>query len=289
MDEEFPRTAESITAAWLSSVLGATVTDFELEFLEGGVLSDAFKLSRIRYEEPSPESPRSLVVKLAQAEQERRDTALAGGAYIKELNFFRHLQSRVPVRSPKLYGLFTDGSENPEFFVIAMEDLSAHSKVFDQVDDRPDEAFTRKIALEAARMHAAFWESPVLDEPWISDHGGRYVFPMDSVSRESPANIDSFRSQWEAAFGSDLLRQVGHGTEEMTAILTGPSCDLIHERIYDILSERPRTLLHSDMRADNIFRTHPELGRSVEESEVTFLDWQLVCAGPPVPESTQAW
>jgi hypothetical protein len=30
-------------------------------------------------------------------------------------------------------------------------------------------------------------------------------------------------------------------------LLCGPSCDLILDRIYDILSSRPKTLFHGDM------------------------------------------
>jgi thiamine kinase-like enzyme len=72
-------------------------------------------------------------------------------------------------------------------------------------------------------------------------------------------------------------------------LLCGPKCQGLHERIYAILSSRPHTLLHGDMRADNIFRTDPALGRSVEDSTLTFIDWQVLHAGPPGPEFTEAW
>ncbi len=289
MNDDFPRSVDSITNAWLAEVLEAPVSGFKTKFLEGGVLSDAYRLHDITYDGLSVDAPRSVVVKLSQQQRERRESALAGNAYTKELNFFRHLAAEIPVRTPIIYGLFSDGSERSEFFMIVMEDLTVHSKVFDQVHDQPDEAFARKIALEAALMHAKYWESPVLDEPWISDPGSGYVFPLDAMCRASPGNLDRFRLLWDQQFGEDLLTKVGHGTEELTAILTGPKCEPIHDHIYNLLSERPRTLIHSDLRADNIFRTHPDLGRSAENSEITFIDWQLVTAGPPGPEFTQAW
>jgi len=286
---EFPRTADAITTSWLSEVFDAPVTGFQTTFLEGGVLSDAFKLHDITYDGPCPDAPRSAVVKLAQAEQGRRESALAGNAYLKELNFFRYLAPEIPVRTPHTYAVHTDGSAGSEYFIIVMEDLTTHSKVFDQVNDQPDAAFTRKIALEAAKMHAKYWESPLLDEPWISDDPGRYLFPMDPLCRQSPANLDTYRTLWEQKFGVDPLRALGDEVEQLTLLLTGPKCDAIHDRMYEILSSRPRTLIHGDMRADNVFRTRPELGRSVEQSEVTFIDWQLLTAGPPGPEFTQSW
>lgn len=288
MSKDFPHSIEAITKPWLSDVLGAPVSGYNTTFLEGGVLSDAFKLHDITYDGSYPDAPRSVVVKLAQAEQARRDSALAGNAYLKELNFFRYLAPEIPVRTPHVYALETDGSEGSEYFAIVMEDLTTHSKVFDQVDDQPDVAFTRKIALEAAKMHAKYWESPLLDEPWISSNPGRYVFPMDALCRQSSANLDNYRSLWEQSFGKDPLRE-HDDFEELTLLLTGPKCNGIHDYMYDVLSGRPRTLIHSDMRADNIFRTHPDLGRSVDESEVIFIDWQLLTAGPPGPEFTQAW
>jgi hypothetical protein len=154
MDEDFPRSADEFTNAWLSRVLGAPVAGFETCFLEGGVLSDAYKLQDIRYETPAPGAPRSVVVKLSLQEQERRQAATGSNAYIKELNFFRQLAADLPLRTPRVFATFSDGSDDAEFFVIVMEELTTHSKVFDQVDDPPDEAFTRKIALEAAKLHA---------------------------------------------------------------------------------------------------------------------------------------
>jgi hypothetical protein len=213
---------------------------------------------------------------------------MATGAYVSELRFFHDLAPDVPLRSPKLYGLFTDGSATSEYFVIVMEDLTAHSRVFDQVNDPPDEAFTRKIALEVAVMHAKFWGSPRLDELGLTRPDGRYVFALDPLCKMSPGAAAPFRGLWQQMFGADVF--AGHAdAEKLNALLTGPKSAGIHEAIYDILSSRPRTLLHGDLRADNVFRTDPAMGTGVEESQLTYIDWQVMHAGPPGPEFTQAW
>ena len=69
----------------------------------------------------------------------------------------------------------------------------------------------------------------------------------------------------------------------------GPSCNGIHDRIYDIFSSRPKTLLHGDMRADNIFRTVSADRANADAAQLTFVDWQVIHAGPPGAEFTQAW
>ncbi|MEX0683543.1 MAG: oxidoreductase family protein [Dehalococcoidia bacterium] len=290
MAHEFPTTADAITNEWLSSVLGAEVTGFTTTFLEGGVLADAFKLHSITYKGNPADAPSSVVVKVPNAVKERREMAIANNAYVKELFFFRDLAEHVPVRSPKLYGCFTDGSHTCASFIIVMEDLSTHSKVFDQVDDTPDVACARQVALEAAAMHAKFWESDTTRLPWIGRADGRYVFAFDGASRMANAAWPEFLRLWHQMYGRDFFHSEPDGDlEELAVMLTGPKCGGIIDRIYDVLSSRPKTLLHGDLRADNIFRTHPERGKSAEESTLTFIDWQAVHAGPPGPEFAQAF
>ena len=290
MAEDFPRKVDDITNEWLSTVLGGTVTGYAAEYLEGGVLSDAFKLYAITYDGKSDVAPSSVVVKLASRVKDIRSFAVMGNAYTKELNFYQHLAKDVPINSPKVHGCFSDGSAGSEFFIIVMEDLTTHSKVFDQVDDPPNEAFARKIALEAAKLHATFWESDTTRLPWVGRDDNRYVFALDAMSKMGNTTWAPFRALWAQMYGSDLFdRETFKPVEELTELLCGPQGVALHEKIYDVLSSRPKTLLHGDMKGDNIFRTHPAVCTSVEHAALTFIDWQLLHAGPPGPELTQAW
>ena len=290
MGQDVPRTLDDINNEWLSTVLGATVTGYHQHFLEGGVLADAYRIHGITYSGNAGSAPSSLVLKMANRVAESRGNALAVSAYVKELNFFRELAPQVPMRSPKVYGLFTDGSASCEFFCIVMEDLTAHSSVFDQVNDPPNEAFTRKIAAEAATMHAKFWESPALKADWLSRPDGRYVTALDPLCKMSPQTTGPFRALWEQMFGQDIFGGSRFAeAEKLNAVLTGPKCAGVHDAIYDILSSRPQTLLHGDLRADNVFRTKPSAGKSVADTTLTYIDWQVVHAGPPGPEFTEAW
>lgn len=171
-----------------------------------------------------------------------------------------------------------------------MEDLSTHSKVFDQVLDPPDVLFARKLALDAARLHAHYWESGAARLPWLGVPDGKYVFALDALSRSSPQCIRSFLEQWHHVFGEDLLDSTGSGAaRQLIELLCGPSCGVILDGICAILSSRPRTVLHGDMRADNVFRSDPVRGLPADESVLTFIDWQVMHAGPPGLEFSQAW
>lgn len=110
MADDFPRRVEEITPAWLSGVLGGPVVSFDVTFLEGGVLSDAFKLHGIVYEGDADGLPTSVVAKLSNQVPDRRAFALMANAYAKELNFFRHLASEVPLRVPTMYCCLSDDS-----------------------------------------------------------------------------------------------------------------------------------------------------------------------------------
>lgn len=285
-----PKSQDDLTPAWLSSVLNRSVAGFDIQFLEGGVLSDAYKLRDITYADGVTDVPASLVVKIANRVKELRDFGMLANAYNKELRLYGDLSAELPVRAPELYGCGTDGSVGAEFFYLVMEDLTVHSKVFDQVDDPPDAAFARKLALDAVAMHAKYWDAPILREPWLGAADGRYLFPLEAYARMAAPLWGQFRALYNQMYGHDMFADGDLAVvEELTELLCGPHSPAIIDRIIAVLSSRPKTLLHGDMRADNVFRTLPSLGKSVDDSQLTFIDWQLMHAGPPGPEFSQAW
>lgn len=230
-----------------------------------------------------------MVLKIAHHAKDIREFAMSGNAYTKEVRFLTVLAGRVPIKTPEIYGCFTDGSPGSEFFIIVMEDLTAHSAVFDQIEDPPGEAFSRRIAGEAARMHAAFWNSDVTRLPWVGSSDGRYVPPLHFLSEQVRSEWPRFRDSWRQVFGVDFLASENAPLEDLAALLCGPKSLGIHARMYDVLSSRPKTLLHGDLRADNIFRTRASSHTRVDNATLTYVDFQLVHAGPPGPEFAEAW
>jgi aminoglycoside phosphotransferase (APT) family kinase protein len=285
----FPTAAGSITAEWLSGVVGAPVNTFSITALEGGVVSDLYRVHDIGYAGSSSGAPASFVIKMAAESTDRREVALACNAYGKEVNFYRLLAAETPVRCPAVYACADDGAPCPEHFVIVMEDLSTGSTAFDQADDGLDEEFARNLGFEAAHLHAHFWDSDARNLPWLGRPDGRYVFPLDGVSRACAGQLETFAREWRAVYDEDLFHMDRFGDAmRLGELLCGPSSALVHDRISDVLSTRPKTILHGDMRADNVFRSHA-VGPSGDHAALTFIDWQLVHAGPPGLELTQAW
>ncbi len=281
-----PSSIDDVTKEWLSEILGAEVTGFEVTFLEGGVLSDAFKLHDITYRTPPEDLPSSVVVKITNAVAERRALAAQNRAYVREVRFFKELADEVPLRTPAVYALLDDGSDAYEYFCIVMEDLSTHSEVFDQVTDPPDEAWTRKINLEVARLHASYWESDVLELDWLKLPGHQFRHAASDAAAGCPEAVDTFVSLWEKAFGQSPYQDAWASVKPLTEMITGPHSQRLLEAIYRHYSNRPWTLVHNDLRADNIFRTR---GTEAERGELTYIDWQLVSPGPIGPEFTQSW
>ena len=284
-----PRTVEEVTPAWLSEVLGTEVVDCQAHYLEGGVVGDAFRIHDIEYAEPSGR-PASAVVKLANAIAEKRDYAVENRIYVKEVNFYKYFARDLPLRAPEVYYLESDDEDNCEFFVILMEDLNAHSLVFDQVDDPPDASFTRKISSEVAAFHARFWESEELQLDWLKLPAEGYEFPMTPACRACPETFDVFVPLWEQMFGENPFTEPRWADiAALSDLVTGPKSSQLLDFMNQKLDDRPKTLVHGDIRADNIFRSHPDQGRSVADSQLTYIDWQMLQPGPPGPEFTQFW
>jgi hypothetical protein len=281
MASGFPTDAGSITADWLSAALGSRITAFSVTPLDSGVASDVYRLHDL-VGTAGGDLPASLVLKVASQWYERRQFAVACNLYGREVSFFRALAASTPVRSPKVYACEDDGQASPVQFAILMEDLTAHSSVVDQVDEPGDEEFATKLARQAARLHAHYWQYDVTTLPWLAGPGSRYVFPLDALCRSGPASLPLFTSLWSKTYGDDLF-DAGPFAEAAPLVerLCGPSSDRVLDGIYAVLSSRPKTVLHGDLRADNVFRTNGSQEDVPDHSELTFIDWQLVHAGPP--------
>jgi hypothetical protein len=191
-----PANIDDVTNEWLSGVLGAEVTSFNVTFLEGGVLSDAFKLHDIVHGSDPGDLPRSVVIKITNSKADQRAVAVQNRAYVREVRFFKDIADLMPLKTPEVYALLDDGSDGYEFFCIVMEDLTAHSEVFDQVTDAPNEDWIRKINLEVAGMHAAYWESDVLDLDWLKLPNRQYRHGMHDAALGCPEAVDTFVSLW---------------------------------------------------------------------------------------------
>jgi hypothetical protein len=249
-----PATGDEITPDWLTTALrlGGLGDRVEVAAVrrrlignEKGFLSQTF-LVEIDYAEAPGEAPTSVVVKMEPESGTFRDAGRGVKAFDREIRFYRELAARVPMRLPRVY--FTSADDDVGK-VIVMEDLSAYECI-DQLHGLRQEQVVATVR-QAAAMHAAFWNDGALPAvAWLPLHDH---FFDEGYEEHWPA----FAANYELRIGREALR-LGERVAR--------NLPWIEERI----AARPVTLIHGDLRADNLlFRP------AASPPEVVVLDWQL--------------
>ena len=80
---------------------------------------------------------------------------------------------------PQVIGSFGD-KENPDTtFCIAMEDMTLNYSTMNMIDGIDFDDATELVKI-AAKMHANYWESPVIYEDWLNqkDENGKIKLPF---------------------------------------------------------------------------------------------------------------
>lgn len=249
----------TIDAPWLSAALSAggveaRVRDFTAARVGTGQIGDCVRFN-LDYETAPPGAPASLVGKFPSEAEESRATGVSLGNYYREVRFYQVLQERAGISTPRCY--FTDVDEASHDFVLIMEDM-APAEQGDQLAGVGIET-ARQVIVEAAKLHAAFWEDDTLDDyPWVSGSKGS----------ESPLQPDAVAALWDgfkARYGARVTPLAARIGDAMAANLAA----------YDALREGPRTLVHADFRPDNMLFASAGAARPV-----TVVDWQSFGYGP---------
>jgi hypothetical protein len=250
-----------MTADWLNEALaghthGAAVTGFDRELI-GGEVGFVGELSRLTlaYDRPVAAAPRSVIAKLPTTDEMVRPIALLLGFYEREIRFYEELAGQIELRTPKRY---FSGMDVPSGrFVLLLEDL-APGRCGDQLASCSlDEA---KLAVtEIAKLHAAWWNSTRLSEltwlPAIDDPLLRQV--LGALYQQSwPFFEEAFSGKVPEA-----IMEIGRGFGAKYDALAGS------------LAERPRTIVHTDFRLDNMFFD------LADGSPFALVDWQIVQRG----------
>jgi len=251
-----PAHVEGIDAPWIESVLDAAgvlgdahVSAVERRVIgaERGFLSATVCVELAYAHDPPPGTPRSLVVKIEPPAGTFRDAERRVDAFAREVRFYRELAPLLPIRLPRVYfaAAGDDGS------ALVMEDLTTLGGA-DQLHGLAHRQVVATVRT-AARVHAAFWDSAALHAlSWMPAHD--HFFDEGFADHWS-----SFARTYELRIGREGLR-VG---ERLLARLAW-----LEERI----AARPMTVIHGDLRADNLLFAPGAAGAA---PEVVLLDWQL--------------
>ncbi len=277
---EIPEHPEQITAEWLSGALGVPIQGVERQILgEGqGFLGDIVRLHLDTDAEGLPPSVVAKIPKLA-----NRPIGELLGVYEREARFFDDFGANVPARIPRIYysdcdpdddspdpkeilekvdalpgfthgfvawlGKRISGNKNRRH-VLIMEDLKSF-EVGDQLAGASVERCRRVLEAFAA-IHRRFWGCDSLDESF-------WLVPLALDAR---IRAGVFRKSAKA------LREVAPpGLEPYVEKLRSLGGELVRR----LASEAPRTLIHCDLRLDNV---------CFDGDDIAFLDWQLVRSGP---------
>lgn len=252
---------EELTRDWLAHALGCTpepITDLQIrtEEAEAGFVSLICFLDI----ESTPGSglPSSLVAKFAPTFEAAREIVQKYGTFQREVDFYTKVASRIPIRTPRLH--FGHYDRESGLGVLLLEDCSGF-RTLSQAEDEPttlDEM--EQIVKALARMHAASWEAPWLDEvDTLMGPGGDPCWT---------AYFQDIQTGWKGFLDSDLINDVPE-LRPLAERLAESMVALTHDAM-------PRTgtcLTHLDYRLDNIF-----LDEGAEDPVVLF-DWQSMYRG----------
>ena len=208
-----------------------------------GYLSRMARLTPI-YSGDCEGSPKHLILKMHTTTPNFMEMAKRLGAFDRECGFYRDFAGTVPTRLPAFYAGHSEGGKG----WLLMEDLSGLNQG-DQVHGLSNDQVRRTLSHMAA-VHASYWQSPSLNKvDWLP--GNDFWFREDVIEY-----WPSFKEHYQLRIGSEaaqLIEEILH----------------IEESIFTRISQRPFTLVHGDLRADNLL-----LGEAGTENEVLILDWQ---------------
>ena len=260
----FPRTVQDITPDWLTGALrqkgvltGAAVSNIAAEPLGVGLgFMSAMQRLTLTYDGPAPDAPTRLIAKLAPLDPGARQIDLVFQFYEKETGFYRHLQDDTPIRTPRAYCAEFDPQTHD--FILLMEDLSPARLGDHLAGMSPVDA---ALAIDAAAaLHGRWWGSPKLSEmPWLLEINSPQMKGLQGVYQQCwPAVVDFLGDGMPMA-----MRQTG---EKLATRI---------EAMMDMAADMPRTIMHGDYRADNMFF---EVGETKEPFAIA--DWQVMLEGP---------
>lgn len=250
----FPVDPQSVTADWLSEVLGADVRHCRLEQIGIGV-GLLGRLYRVYLE--GSDVPESVVVKLPTLDQRARITVCeALEFYLREVRFYQEIGLANPLPPARPY--FAAFDERTHDFVLVLEDLRRLRNANQTVGCTPEDART---VVDAIAGHHTYW--------WASDRLASLAWLNPYVAPPYPQTLaDNFTTGWprflEVA-GADLspaLRAFGKRFPSLVPWYL------------EQIARPPVTFCHGDLRLDQLF-----FGVEADDPPVTALDWQVTHPG----------
>jgi hypothetical protein len=254
MAATFPRSPDEVRSDWLTTALraaGALPADCAVEYFTLTILGEgqgmAGVVARLHLGYTGEPGPASVVAKFSTTSLRNLEVMAAFDVYRREVTFYRDIAGTVGARVPRCYT--SEVRNDGRACVLLLEDFP-HHRPGDQVGGCSHHD-AMSIVAEAAKLHATFWGR--------SDSTGvqRYDGPHSEIALQATAN------GWDTmveTFGTTLPPAVRDMRDRYIDALPG---------LQSWLASEPSTVVHGDLRLDNIL-----FGPPGDPDPVVLIDWQ---------------
>ncbi|MDF0666294.1 MAG: DUF1679 domain-containing protein [Nitrospira sp.] len=260
-DLSIPSTPESITTAWLTTMLRragvldrAAVVGITVTPVAGGngFVGQTARL-QVAYDAPESSAPATVFVKLSSADPAVRQQLRRVGIYEIEAGFYRDvaLQPAFPIRVPRPY--LSRYDEGTSASVLLLEDLNSVEFGDNLTGCSATDA---QIAVrQLGLLHAHYWGAPLLNSlSWLR--------ALTDEAQARAAIYQAMLPRFEQRCAGFLTPGLREAARRFA---------LVFPEYSQQCSTGPQTLTHGDFRADNLAFAHTGEGRGV-----TVFDWQVV-------------
>jgi hypothetical protein len=261
----FPTTATEITAEWMTEALRSSDTigpDTAVQSVsvDPGAAGVGFMGEvdgvGITYSGDAEGAPAHVMAKFATNVPEIRTMMHPTRVYEREHRFYEQLSAETPVRTPDVYHVTCDVSDDPmaERYLLLLEDLGGLELGDQLAGVTPEQAESALVGL--ARHHARFWNRNGLENasfaPTING-------PLNKAGQ---GIYETSLPGFKEVFADALL-------PEMVPVADAYGAN--HPLLLDRFAAMPHTLVHFDYRADNLFFD--------TDGSVVVIDWQSISIG----------
>ncbi len=240
------KTIQMPESGWIAEVLGTAINAMEIRAMESGRGFQSTTWQLLLSCDPPGSAPESVVLKSETTNPDAHEFTRLNCSFQREVGVYNHLIPRLKHHQPIVYGC----SANQPCWLL-MEDLS-HLRSGDQLQGL-SHAETVASLQSIAVLHAEFWLDPQLErQSWLPAHSFWFQHPQADL-------VEPFVETYSVRLGEQATTIVRAVLEQGEAIDAA-------------LAERPWTLVHGDLRADNLL-----FGGSAQAPSATILDWSWAC------------
>jgi hypothetical protein len=246
-----PQHPQEITPEWLTFALrsGGVIKNASVKYLkreiigtDRGFLSSAVRVN-IEYDSVERGAPDSVVVKIEPESKKLQDIGYQLHAFEREILFYKVVSQNVPIRLPVLYY----SVDEPPAYCMVMEDLSSFTPG-DQVEGMTEDQVLSTVE-SMAKLQSRYWDNTALDTiEWMPTTNNIYA--------DFEENWGSVVEHFGIMIDPDILKM-------------GKKLGLSVSWLEEEISKRPKTIVHSDLKEDNLLFGNPN-----SDEAVLIIDWQ---------------